>query len=262
MHPWGVTLPSLQFPTGPCFRAWDHRSQSQILNYKQGFLSGASDSLLFDYASRQAALKDHADHGNRRKTPFISVTPSIHEIAWRVNKLKQKRRHKSHGGFNIKVSLINPYARLQSGMPMLKMSDELRYYGLQCIMNESKRPYYVNEILMPFHIAPEEIIITYTWRTIEATMKDERISLEQWYKRHAMADFRKHEEDRKAGKKPQSINICSPGESINSFRALDQVSNEDRTREAGTEMNGDSNNDDHARKRQRIEASNEGNAAT
>ncbi|KAL9108621.1 MAG: hypothetical protein Q9227_006567 [Pyrenula ochraceoflavens] len=235
IHPWGVTPASLHALGKPLLRIWDQASQSQlqyceygnqIMYSEEGFLAGASDAKLIKNESRWTALDDHANWGNRRKTPFISTSTSIKEIAWRASKLKD-RHHKAKGAFNGKLSLINPHARVASGMTMLRMQDEMLYYK---VPGHAPRDYYANEVLMLFRIAPEEIIRTYGWLEIEDALTSDSINIEQWYEKYAMAEFTSHEDERIAGKKGSSISICGSGESVSSKRNLEEATAENKRR--------------------------------
>lgn len=254
IRPWALTPMNLNFLKAcPLLRITDEASQSQIVSCEQGFLSGASDTRLTNRESRRLALKYHADWGNRKKTPFISTTTSIKDIA-RLASIMKRNRKKAHLPFTGTLSLANPFARSASGLTMLKMKDEISYYGLHHLLTKNGLLYYENEILMLFRIPPELIIRAYRWEDIENTVESRGITIEQWYETDAMADFRAHEADRKAGKNSQPIGIWSPGESIGGRRTFRRViSEEGRKRKAEMNDDGNSNSD---QKHRRLEVSN------
>ena len=252
IHSWGSTPTSLYHLQGPLMRLFDHASQSRIDNCDEGFLSGASDTLLFYRESRGTAVQNHASWESRRKSPFVSTSTSIQDIKYRASRLK-RRHQSSHGPFSAKLSLINPRARLKSGMTMLKMPEELSYYK---VAGSAKPSCYENEIIMLFRIPRNEIIKTYLWRDIEEIVYSKGISFEQWYETYAMAEFREHESNRLAGKENPSIGIWNPGESTGGKRAFVRACSESGEQETETDEESDSDGGGD-RKCRCIEVSNE-----
>lgn len=201
-HPW-ASLPTTTAYPGLHLRAWDHLSEGKVLDKSIGFLSGASDGLLDTKSKRAAAISNHANWGNRHKTPFISTTTVIDEIERHRVPPLVKRQERNGLKPLVKVTVINIHARCAEEMPVLKMSDELDYYRLQGSYGNHKEygddSFYRNEYLSLFCIPPSQIVRTWLWSDIEEWMESEKAGIRDWYAKVAVPAFEAHEQRRKEG---------------------------------------------------------------
>jgi len=173
-HPWGVTtdVPS------ELWRCWDECSRAQNRNSKVGFLSGGPDWRwgLTTRRGRRRALRRRGNWSkNRMATPFISTTSQWEEIY--VDRVEHMQNRQINKGIepNTKITLFNPQARLAARMPMLRMRTEQIYYRVKTqYAADSKRggaEWYKHEYLLLYSAGPDEIVHTWTWGEIQATMK-------------------------------------------------------------------------------------------
>ncbi|TVY58550.1 hypothetical protein LCER1_G003291 [Lachnellula cervina] len=200
-HPWATVSHPDETP-GLLMRAWDQKSQCKIENFRVGFLSGGSDHFLNTKEKRRLALEQHADWGNRWKTPFISFSSSLREIALERVPHFQKRQADSGILDNTRLTIINARARIAAGLPVLRMKDELLHYDVNNKYGNprfQKNSFYENEYIVPFSVRPKEIVRTYSWHDIETWMKTNRAEIEDWYIKVGVEDFKEHERARLGG---------------------------------------------------------------
>ncbi|TVY47816.1 hypothetical protein LOCC1_G003936 [Lachnellula occidentalis] len=200
-HPWATASHPDEIP-GLLMRAWDQKSQCQIKDYRVGFLSGGSTHFLDTKAKRTLALKQHADWGNRSKTPFISFSSSLREIG--LSRVPHFQERQANCGIldNTKLTIINARARNAAGLPILRMKDELLHYNVTNKYGDprfEKDSFYENEYIVPFSVRPEEIVRTYAWHDIERWMETNRAEFEDWYIKVGVEDFKEHERVRLGG---------------------------------------------------------------
>jgi hypothetical protein len=90
-HPWGALRKEhdefklvQDSPPAPkiLMRVWDDRSQARIREANEGFLSGSNYMPLHTMTQRKAAIENHANWRNRKKTAFISATTDIEDLAY------------------------------------------------------------------------------------------------------------------------------------------------------------------------------------
>lgn len=198
---------------GLVLRTWDEISQCQIRDFRVGFLSGGSEDMLNTEPLRRQALKRHADWGNRVKTPLISTSKSIHEIAeWRAPHF-QRRQKKKGIKENTKLTLINLNARLAAGNPAMWAKHELVYYNVKNKYGEnvySRDSFYSHEILLPFSVGPKEIVGIWAWHQIERWIKEHNSDLNGWYAQVGIPAFNEHERIRLGGQ-PKPKDNCKIG---------------------------------------------------
>ncbi|RDL36396.1 uncharacterized protein BP5553_05748 [Venustampulla echinocandica] len=215
-HPW---MPSskvrvgVEHEEGLLFRAWDHKSECQINDSKVGFLSGASRFMLGTKESRQRAIGNHANWGNREKTPFISMTSNIQEIA--NVRIKQLTNRQINAGIrsNTRLTIVNAFARAAAGMPILRMKDELDYYRVETPYGNVKNYktwFFEHEYLLPFRVPVTEIVGTWCWQDIEKSVGD----INTWYNTVALPAFKEHENARKEARTTRPAGCTCCGESI------------------------------------------------
>jgi hypothetical protein len=196
-------------PIGPLVRAWDHKSKAKITDKRVGLLSGRSTwkakGLLSTISGRKESIAAHGNRRNRTLTPYISTTTSCNEIfRYRIPHFN-RRQEVDRLIPNTMITLINPYIRLQRGLPVLKMKDEMRHYG---VINEYSEKYYEDEYLLPFNSGPKEIVCTWTAADIYKQMKNNKWSETDWWEKELMVKFREHEQARKEGKVGEHTSGC------------------------------------------------------
>jgi len=195
-HPW---LPAAELdPNIPdiLMRAWDEISQCQIRDYRVGCLSGSSACMLDTFAKRKLALTRHSDWGNRFKTPFISSSSSLHEIAKERVPHFQQRQFKKGIKDNTKLTLFNTRARRALGKPVLRLKDELLYHNVRTKYGDPRftaGSFFENEYLLPFSAGPDEIIGTWAWHQVEAWIKNNHSNFQGWYEQVGLPAFKEHE---------------------------------------------------------------------
>jgi len=202
LHPWGTPSKPKEIP-GLLIRAWDQISQCRIDNQRVGFLSGGSDSFLNTKEKRKQALMHHANWGNRNKTPFISFSSSLREIAkFRVPHF-QNRQASLGIVENTRLTIINTNAIIAAGKPILKMKDELLHYDIRPPKTGDLRynstSFYENEYIVPFSVAKDAIVRTCTWHDIEKWMRKNNAEIEDWYVQEGIPSFKEHERVRLGG---------------------------------------------------------------
>ncbi|KAE9364637.1 hypothetical protein N431DRAFT_355542 [Stipitochalara longipes BDJ] len=201
-HPW---LPSAELdPDIPdiLMRAWDEISQCQIRDYRVGCLSGSSACMLDTSARRKLALTRHSDWGNRFKTPFISTSSSLDEIAKERVPHFQLRQINKGIKDNTKLTLFNTRARRALGKSVLRMKDELLYYNVRTKYGTprySVGSFFENEYLLPFSAGPDEIIGTWAWHQVEDWCNKNKSGFYGWFEQVGVSAFKEHERLRLGG---------------------------------------------------------------
>lgn len=196
-HPW-LNAKAENLPAGGIlYRAWDPKSKCKMIRGDIGFLSFGSDSDFTTKAGRRDHLEKHANWGNRKKTPFISTTPSIEHLNRRYVALFKGRE--THGINMIRITAFNINARVDSAWPILNMHKELAHYTARIPLN-SKYGVYENEYLLPFRIHPEEIVGDWHQTDIETWMQNRGTKdIKVWEAEVVQPLYIEHERSRKAG---------------------------------------------------------------
>jgi hypothetical protein len=205
-HPWSVAT-NVAISLKPLMRGWWFNSEC-LIHHGIGFFSGGSDILLDTAQKRNLAIGDHADWGNRRKTPFISTATSLSVISRIMNTFVDKETERGIELTTCKLTLINPNARLAAGFPILSMKNEIEHYKVKprCgnLASYGEGGFFNHEYLLPFYSGIKEIVGTWLWRDIIAWMnvngKERGKELEEWYKAVALPKFRAHEQARIEGR--------------------------------------------------------------
>lgn len=195
-HPWLASGQGNIPESGILYRTWDKASQCQILKVNLGFLSGGSYSDFRSKEGRKNHLQCHANWGNRRKTPFISTTPSIKVIAKYIKQFERRQKAQVN---TIMLTAINAKARQAAGWPVLNMLNELIHYGAK-IPAKCDLATYVSEYLLPFRIRPEENIWTWYHTDTLEWLKDHKTDdMEVWEAKVVRPVYEEHERSRRAG---------------------------------------------------------------
>jgi hypothetical protein len=201
-HPWSVPQ-NVELRSRPLMRAWWFNSEC-LIHHGIGFFSGGSDILLETAEQRSLAIGDHADWGNRRKTPFISTATSLSVIDRIMNTFVDKEAERGIEITTCKLTLINPNARLAAGFPILSMKKEIEYYKVKprCgdLSSDREGSFFNHEYLLPFCSGIKEIVGTWLWRDIIAWMNVNYKNLDEWYREVALPKFKAHERARIEGK--------------------------------------------------------------
>ncbi|QSZ29396.1 hypothetical protein DSL72_003910 [Monilinia vaccinii-corymbosi] len=210
-HGWAVpdskTLPRMDTKNdefvcpGLFLRLWDKASKSRIDDDDHGFLSASSDLSLRTRTERCNFLRDHTYWRHRRLTQGISITSHIsmltsEHILPRFNGTRKKTNMTCAN-----LSLINGFAQIAAGFPILRVVDEMRHYNVVSRYGDQEQygvSFFENEYLVPYCIVPNAIIITYKWRRIELWMKLKGRTYDDWYRTFAVPVFLAHERARLA----------------------------------------------------------------
>lgn len=185
------------------FRTWDAKSQCRILNADEGLYSGGANSNFDTRKGRTRDLESHGNWGTRKPTVFISVTCSIRDIAMTWTRAFGNRQDLPFS--TIRITVLNPNARIEAGWPILCMVDELDYYKFKTPIKCS-RATYVNEYLLPYRAPREEVVWTFHWTDVERWMREHHTQdADMWRDRLAQPLLDVHERLRKAGKKLDEI---------------------------------------------------------
>lgn len=173
-HPWSVdanrTLhsPLLDFPL---LRAWDHLSGSQPEEDNR-MLSRSPGHHLSTEQARKTSLANHLHHRIWEPTPYISFTRSPTKIEEIVAHRSQRPPQS--------LTVIDPNARLNNGLPILDVLAEMEHYDIQDPYNQENR-YYIDHYLCLWEVTNEEIVKHYKW--------EELAQHENWYEDVIMPDF-------------------------------------------------------------------------
>lgn len=201
-HPW-MNNKRLKAPVGGIlYRAWDPVSRCKMIRGDVGFLSMGCDSSFSTVEGRKDNLTCHANWGNRRKTPFISTTPSIELLARHyIPHFKRRQTYETDTVNMIRITAINFNARRAGRWPILHMLDELKHYDVK-IPAKCSHDMYKDEYILPFRIRPEEIIGDWHQTDVEAwlrTRDPHKLNYELWEREVVRPLYVEHERSRKAG---------------------------------------------------------------
>lgn len=172
-HPWSVNKP--QELDCPLLRIWDGCSGSRP-DKDNRMLSRSPNQPLGTEQARKDSLAIHLDHGVWKETPYISFTKS----ASAIEDLAIYRMSRGRGLQTLTV--IDPAARLRSGLPTLDVAAEMKYY---CIPDPYKRgsKYYIDHYVCLWEVTEEEIVGHYKWEELAKTTN--------WYDEVIIPAFRK-----------------------------------------------------------------------
>jgi hypothetical protein len=172
-HPWSIH--ESQQLDCPLLRIWDNKSGSQP-DGDDRMLSRLPNKPLDTEQARKDSLATHLDHRDWTPTPYISFTTSasaIEDLArWRTTRRRGVQT----------LTVIDPAARLRTGLPILDVAAEMEYY---CIPDPYKKgsKYYVNHYVCLWEVNEEEIVGHYGWEELAKTTN--------WYDEIVMPTFRK-----------------------------------------------------------------------
>ncbi|KAF4621911.1 hypothetical protein G7Y89_g14434 [Cudoniella acicularis] len=208
IHPW-MPAPGRRVGTehteGALFRAWDQYSVCKIHDSSVGLQSGARRICLGTRSSRQRGLSNHAAWHNLNPTPFISATSSLDEIARiRVPHFNGRQANNSIK-VNTRLTIINAFAQLAAGKPVLRMQEELDHYKVITPYGNQrnhKNSFYKYEYLLPFTVEATVIVGTWCWQDIERWMMSNGGNVHAWFRAIGRPSFEEHEAARKEGRKP------------------------------------------------------------
>ena len=106
-------------------RTSDAMSGSHPNNDSRRMLARDARMRLDEEDTRRETLKKHADHTNRKDTPYISFTSSPQSL----QELADWRGTGNRGDQWIVV--VDPRVRFELGLPILRYSEEIAYYGIE-----------------------------------------------------------------------------------------------------------------------------------
>lgn len=199
-HPWSVTIQSRgKLPEGGLLmRVTDEASKAK--SYPEiGFLSQGSYEDLSTNGKRKASLELHLNWKNRKPTSWISVTGNVRDfieerVPWMVRRDENKPSR-----CTVKLSFINGYARVAAGWPILRVKEEIEYYGIGTPKSRDAS-FFVHEYVLPFRIPVEQIVATYCWNAVEDYIKQNRCNYYAWHAAVILPALREHETARKDGR--------------------------------------------------------------
>ncbi|KAF5858584.1 hypothetical protein ETB97_003977 [Aspergillus alliaceus] len=175
MHPWGSVF-SVN-PDLPLLRTWDGVSGSQPSESGR-MLARLPRERLDTSTARETFLATHANHGIWEPTPFISFTQSPQELQDNVNWRKKKRGSQT-------ITVVNPYIRIDKGLPVLNMADEMRHYGVPDPYGRANE-YYKNHYICLWEVTEEEVVGNWEW--------DDLLKTNRWYEQVILLAFKEHNE--------------------------------------------------------------------
>lgn len=163
----------------PLLRVWDTRSGSipdPLCEHRM--LARLQRGELATNDVRKTSLARHANHRNDIPTPYISFTSSLDAAI----RLANERKHKWHRG-DQNIVVIDPWYRLQRGLPILDMGKEMEEYGVE---NPYRENYYTDHYICLWEVTPEEVVGTWSCNDLR--------DVDDWYQNIIMPAFRKHRE--------------------------------------------------------------------
>lgn len=159
----------------PLLRVWDTRSGSRPDKHpKNRMLARLQREELATIETRKKTLEQHANQRNKIPTPYISFTSSLDAAIRLANK-----RNPQRGDQNIVV--IDPWYRLQRGLPILDMGKEMEEYGVKRPYREN---YYTDHYICLWEVTPAEVVGTWSCNDLR--------DVDDWYENIIMPAFREH----------------------------------------------------------------------
>jgi hypothetical protein len=164
-----------ELQTKPLLRVWDTFSGS--IPSGNRMLARRPREELATNDARKTSLTLHANHKNHEvPTPYISFTSCPHAAKRLANKRINEGRR---GDQNLVV--IDPWYRLQHGLPILDMAKEAEWYGIDSPYREN---YFTDHYVCLWEVTPAEVVGTCRW--------DELCRDNGWYENIVMPAFERH----------------------------------------------------------------------
>ncbi|KAF5868592.1 putative cholesterol 7-alpha-monooxygenase protein [Botrytis fragariae] len=208
-HRWAVvdsqTLPRMDtnkketICPGLFMRLSDPSSKSRLDDDHHGFLSAAPALPLRTKKERQDFLRFHTYWRHRGLTQGISVTSHLSMLTSDHILPRFYGTRKKTEMICANLTLINGYAQIAAGFPILRVTDEMRHYEVISLYGDQEMygiSFFENEYLVPYCVVPDAIITTYKWRDIESWMKQSKCSYQDWYTTWAVPAYQAHEKAR------------------------------------------------------------------
>ncbi|KAF7871620.1 hypothetical protein EAF04_003727 [Stromatinia cepivora] len=208
-HGWAVldsrTLPRMDTKNkefvcpGLFLRLWDKASKSRIDDDDHGFVSASSDLPLRTVTERCNFLRNHTYWRHRGLTQGISITSHLSMLTSDHILPRFYDARKKTEMICANLTLINGYAQIAAGFPILRVVDEMRHYDVVSLYGDQELygiSFFENEYLVPYCVVPDAIIETYKWRDIESWMKKRKRSYADWYETYAVPAYLAHEKMR------------------------------------------------------------------
>ncbi|TGO29289.1 hypothetical protein BPAE_0016g00110 [Botrytis paeoniae] len=184
---------------GLFMRLFDPSSKSRLDDAHHGFLSAASALPLRTKEERQDFLRFHTYWRYRGLTQGISVTSHLSMLTSDHILPRFYGTRKKTEMICANLTLINGYAQITAGFPILRVTDEMRHYEVVSLYGDQEIygiSFFENEYLVPYCVVPDAIITTYKWRDIESWMKQSKCSYQDWYTTWAVPAYQAHEKAR------------------------------------------------------------------
>ena len=163
----------------PMLRVWDTFSGS-IPGSSAGnrMLARSKREVLATRDQRASSLELHADHAKRLPTPYISFTAS----PTAAEDLIKHRTHKTKRGDQNLVA-IDPKYRLQHGLPILDMGEEMIVYGIDDPYPHGPN-YFIDHYICLWEVTPREVVGVWSWHDLRED--------NDWYENIIMPAFREY----------------------------------------------------------------------
>ncbi len=101
------------------------------------------------------------------------MTTSAKQITMRWVGIFEDRQEENQKMHHTHIQIFNPKSIVASGKPLLKMSEEQKYYGAK-ISPKCTAADYADEYLCTFSITNDAIVGTWLWDMIVVWMKDNK----------------------------------------------------------------------------------------
>ncbi|CAD6441724.1 97881be1-9970-4ae1-a3f2-d37c75204eff [Sclerotinia trifoliorum] len=184
---------------GLFLRLWDKASKSRIDDHDHGFLSASPDLPLRTVKERCEFFRDHTYWRHRGLTQGISITSHLSMLTSGHILPRFYDTRKKTEMICANLTLINDYAQIAAGIPILRVVDEIHHYDVVSLYGDQGLygiNFFENEYLVPYCVVPDAIIQTYKWRDIKSWMEKRKRSYTDWYKKFAVPAYLAHEEMR------------------------------------------------------------------
>jgi hypothetical protein len=178
-------------------RVTDQLSRANIRNPAMGFLSDGWEGDLDTFEGRAKLINNHVNFQEGEPSIFVSATSSVsnfakNRIPYFVTRDKRVREDIGSARSTVMIHIINGSARLDSGWPVLRMSEQIIRYKTFLLPNSVFAPEYI----LPFRVSPEQIVGSWKWSEIVNYMEEHECTYVQWHNDVVLPAFEEHEKTR------------------------------------------------------------------
>jgi hypothetical protein len=207
LHPWIITNTSKAElpPSGLLMRVEDSKSMAKIYP-EHGIVSQGSQLDLSTFKTRQYAITNHLNWGNREPTVFISTTDDAADF--RNDRIKHMlKRDAKSSECSVKLIFINGNARHAEGWLTLKATKAMKQYNVSTPWQRMAE-WYLHEYILLFRVPPSQIVATYCWPVVVKYMGDNNCEYLDWHSQVVVPAFREHEAARNEGRSVRGTAGC------------------------------------------------------